>query len=362
MGKEIFVEQIGSEEGRIVGVERDHQAFFVVAADGMVWNFRVTGECGTTAGAEVAGDVQLQRDLALGEDFDQVGVLLCGECMADALGTDVQGCPDALRTGGFAGVTGEVQASGLGFGEELAEFVRWAAGFIAADANADDTGVLVLEFGGLGEDAGTFLQAEVADGVDDPEQREAEVALAALAAALDGGHHRVDVEAREVVEDADGDVGLGVANALRSEVAEHVVGDGLVVGGGVQALGDGLEAHEEAGEVGVGVDLACGFEVERVGVVAEGEFDQRLGCDGALEVQVELGLGKAAKPDFGVGWKGGLDSPGAGHRSSVVNCVAGGGEVAAGTMGDGGSMMSLRRPAVRKVDMNNLVPCGGYPG
>jgi hypothetical protein len=79
-------------------------------------------------------------------------------------------------------------------------------------------------------------------------------------------------------------------------------------------------------------------------------------------VQVELGLGKAAKPDFGVGWKGGLDSPGAGHRSSVVNCVAGGGEVAAGTMGDGGSMMSLRRPAVRKVDMNNLVPCGGYPG
>ena len=85
--------------------------------------------------------------------------------------------------------------------------------------------------------------AEVADGVDDPEEGDAEVGFAAGAAAFDGVHDLVDVEAGLPVEDADGDVDLGVADALGGEVAEHVVGDELVVGGGVEALGDGFEAH-----------------------------------------------------------------------------------------------------------------------
>ncbi len=155
----------------------------------------------------------------------------------------------------------------------------------------------------------------MADGVDDPEERDVEVAFASGSALLDGGHDFVDVEAGEVVEDADGDVDLGVADALGGEVAEHVVGDGLVVGGGVEALGDGLEAHEEAGEVGVGVDLAGGFEGERGGVVAERKLDERLGSNGAFEMQVELSLGEAAEPEFGVD---GCEGFRAGHRSSVV--------------------------------------------
>jgi hypothetical protein len=107
----------------------------------------------------------------------------------------------------------------------------------------------------------------VSNGVDDPEKCGAEVAFSALAAALDGSHYFVHVEAIEVVEDADRDVGLGVTHALRGKITKHVVGDGLIIGSGVQALGDGLEAHEEAGKIVVAVDLLRLFKRERRSVV-----------------------------------------------------------------------------------------------
>ncbi len=173
MGEEIFVEEVGAEEGWVVGVEGDHEAFFEVAADG------VGVEGGAAAGAEVAGDVELEGDLAFGEDFDEVGVVLRGEGVADALGADVDGGPDALGAGVFAGVAGEAEAGGLGFGVEVAELVGGAEQLVAADADADDAGVLVLELGGFLEDAGAGFDAEVADGVDDPEERDVEVALGA---------------------------------------------------------------------------------------------------------------------------------------------------------------------------------------
>ena len=172
MGEEIFVEEVGAEEGRVVGVEGDHEAFFEVAADGVVV------ERGTTAGAEVAGDVELEGDLALGEDFDEIGVVLGGEGVADALGADVDGRPDALRAGVFAGVAGEAEAGGFGIRVELAELVGGAEELVASDADADDAGVERLELGGFLEDAGAGFDAEVADGVDDPEERDVEVGSA----------------------------------------------------------------------------------------------------------------------------------------------------------------------------------------
>jgi len=211
--------------------------------------------------------------LALGEDVDEVAVVLRGESMADAFGSYVDGGPDAGGTGIFAGVAGEVEAGGFGFGVEVAEFVGGTEELVATDADADDGGILVLELGGFLEDAGAGFEAEVADGVDDPEERDVEVLLGAGAGGFDGGHDLVDVETVLPVEDADGDVGFGVADALGGEVAEHVVGDELVVGGGVEAGGDGFEAEEEGGEVGVVVDEAGLVEGEGGGVVAEGELD-----------------------------------------------------------------------------------------
>jgi len=320
VGEEIFVEEIGAEEGWVVGVEGDHEAFFEVAAD------RVVFKRWATAGAEVAGDVELEGDLALDEDFDEVGVLLRGEGVADALGADVDGGPDALRAGVLAGVAGEAEAGGFSFEVEIAELVGGAEELVASNADADDAGVERLELGGFAEDAGAGVDAEVADGVDDPEERDVEVGFGAGAAAFDGGDNEVDVEAVLPVEDADGDVGFGMADALLGEVAEHVVGDELVVGGGVEAGGDGFEAEQEAGEVVVGVDAARFGEGEGGGVVALGELDEGFGGDGAFEMKVELGFGEAAEPGFGVGLIGlvGLgNGSGACHRSSVVNPGAG---------------------------------------
>jgi len=135
-----------------------------------------------TAGAEIAGDVQLEGDLAFGEYLDEVRVELSGEGVADALGADVESSPDALRAAGFAGVAEEMEAILFGFGVEFAEVLGGAACFVAADADAYDAGVLVLQLGGLLEGAGTFFNAEMADRVDDPEQRDVEVAFGAGAA------------------------------------------------------------------------------------------------------------------------------------------------------------------------------------
>lgn len=319
MDEEIFVEEVGAEEGRVVGVEGDHQAFFEIAADGMVGDAGILGERGTAAGAEIAGDVELEGNLALDEDVDEVLIVLRGEGVPDAFGSDVDGCPDALRTRGLACVAGEAEAGCFGFGVELAEVLGGASGFVASDADADYAGINVLEGGGLGEDARTFGDAEMADGVDDPEERDVELGLATKATAFDGGHDFVYVEAAEVVEDADGNVGFGVADALGGEVAEHVVGDGLVVGRRMEALGDGLEAHEEAGEVGVAVDVARVGEGEGCGVVAEGELNEGFGGDGTFEVKMELGFGETAEPGFRVGLFGLGDCSCAGHLTSVVN-------------------------------------------
>ena len=132
----------------------------------------------------------------LGEDLHEFGVVVGGEGVADALGADVDGGPDAGgafdEAAGFAGVGGEAEAGGAGLGVEVFEEGCGAAGFVAADADADDGGVLGAEFGGLAEDAGGLVGAEVADGVDEPVDGGAELLLGADAAALDGFDEGLD--------------------------------------------------------------------------------------------------------------------------------------------------------------------------
>ena len=123
--------------------------------------------------------------------------------MADAFGADVEGGPDALRSGIFAGMAGEAEAGGFGFGVEVAEFVGGAEELVAADADADNAGVDVLQLGGFLEDAGAGFYAEVADSVDDPEQGDVEVGFGAGAATFDGGNDLVDVEAGLPIKNAD---------------------------------------------------------------------------------------------------------------------------------------------------------------
>ncbi len=136
-------------------------------------------ERGAAAGAEVGGDVDLDGDLFFGEDFEELGVVLGGEAVADAFGADVDGGPDGGGAvdgaAGFSGVGGEAEAGVAGFGVEVAEEGGGAAGLVATDADADDGGVLGAELGGFAEDAGGLVGAEVADGVDEPEEGGAEL-------------------------------------------------------------------------------------------------------------------------------------------------------------------------------------------
>lgn len=146
------------------------------------------------------------------------------------------------------------------------------------------------------EDDGGLVWAEVADGVEDPEDGGVELLLGADAAAFDGGEDVFDLEMLlEAENDADAEIDLGVADALRGEAVDHFVGDEFVVVGGLQALGDLLEGHEEALEIFVDVEGACGLEGEWGGVVALREGDQGFGDDGALEVEVEFAFGEAAE-------------------------------------------------------------------
>ena len=294
VGEGVLVEQAGAEHGWVVGVEGDHEAEVEVGAQGVV----VKG--GAAAGAEVGGDADLDGELALGEDLKEFLVVVGGEAVADALGADVDGGPDAGGAfddaAGFSGVGGEAETGVARLGVEGLELGCGAAGLVSADADADDGGELRAELGGLAEDAGGFFGAEVAYGVDEPEDGGAEFALATDAAAFDGFDEGFYVGMLPVVEDAEGDVDLGVDDALGGEGADHVVGDKLVVCGGAEAVGDGLEGGEEAEEVVVGVEAAGVVEGERIGVVALGERDEGFGLDGALEVEMQLDLGEIAQP------------------------------------------------------------------
>ena len=46
MGEEVFVEEVGAEHGRVVGVEGDHEAGVEVVAEGVGVEARGSSRCG----------------------------------------------------------------------------------------------------------------------------------------------------------------------------------------------------------------------------------------------------------------------------------------------------------------------------
>ncbi len=77
-------------------------------------------------------------------------------------------------------------------------------------------------------------------------------------------------------------------DALGGEVANHVVGDELVVFGALEAGGDGFEGVHEAEEVFVDVELLCCFGSQGFYVVAPAELEEGFGLDGSFEMKVQL--------------------------------------------------------------------------
>ncbi len=75
------------------------------------------------SGFEIAGDVELEGDLFLCENFEELGISLGGEGVTDTLCPYVDGGPDALGavTAVSPGMRGEAQAGNFGFGVGVAE-------------------------------------------------------------------------------------------------------------------------------------------------------------------------------------------------------------------------------------------------
>ncbi len=187
--------------------------------------------------------------------------------------------------------------AGAGLGIESAKGFGAGVALVAAEADADDGGVMRAQFGGLAEDALGLFDGEVADGVEDPVEREAQLAGGALTGAFQGGEDGLEgarIEVAPHIDDADGDIDLGVDDALLGEVLHHAPRGQFVVFGVSEAARDGLEGLDEAGEISETVE-GFGFSESQVGrVVARAELDQRGGQNGAFEVQMQLGLGQAA--------------------------------------------------------------------
>ena len=114
--------------------------------------------------------------------------------------------------------------------------------------------------------------------------------MCAHARPLEGGEDGGDVllapEAHAGTEDD-----LGVADVFSVQPREQPVGDEFEVFWSAQPGGDFFEGVQEAGEVGVVVELVDGGEIERRGVVFAAEFDEGGGVNRAFKVDVEFGLG-----------------------------------------------------------------------
>ena len=104
------------------------------------------------------------------------------------------------------------------------------------------------------EDASGFFDAEMADGVENPVNGDAEVRFCLFARAFHSFEEWLELQPAPVINHSDRDVDLGMDNPLLCKALHHAIGDEFVVFRRAKALGDGLEGKQESGEVGVLVD------------------------------------------------------------------------------------------------------------
>ena len=129
---------------------------------------------------------------------------------------------------------------------DFAKLLRPSFSLVAADSDPCD--IVCLEANRFVHNPPCFVDSEVADRVEDPIERHAEVALATLASTLGAFEQRSEFLASPM-HHAGRDIDLGMNNALRVQLLHHAISNQFVVVGGAQPLGDGLEGQHEAGEI-----------------------------------------------------------------------------------------------------------------
>ncbi len=285
----IFACEGCAEHGGVIAVQRDHYAMIEVALYGMLV------ETGAEAGAEVAGETDFHRDLALGKLFDEIWIVEGSKRVADALGAKIERAPYGFRRTILASVGGQAHAVVAGPGIGVTKEFGRGFQFVASDADADDFSIMIMD--GEFKDVLRGFKAKLANSVEDPEKRDSEVASAAGAAAIqafeDGGEILLAPEA-----DSDRNVNFGMQNVFFFQALHQAVGDELVIFWGAEMLGDVLEGEQKTWEIVVKVELVDLGLGDAVAVVAA-EFEKCGGFDCSLEMQVEFGLRQLAEETAG---------------------------------------------------------------
>ena len=147
------------------------------------------------------------------------------------------------------------------------------------------------------EDFLRFFDSEVAGCIENPQQRNTEVARAAGATALetleDGGEILLAIKA-----DANRNIDLRVQYGFFLQPLHQAIGNQFVVFGAAQMRADRLEGHQKTLEIGVVVER-LNFGKSRVLAVQLAEFEQRSRLDRALKVQVQLRLRQLTDKSIG---------------------------------------------------------------
>src|SRR5271163_8686 len=174
-----------------------------------------------SAGADIAGGTDFQRDLSLGEQIHEGRIIDRGDAMADAFGTEeFDGFANFFRAADFTGVHQAVQAQVASFVVGGAKFFSWYAEFVAADAEGYD----FFRGGAAGgfNDLHGGVDAELTGGVEDPVHGQA-----AFFKRFGGTQDGFKIGFRPLLaekHDADGESDFGVDDALGQEVLGEVRG------------------------------------------------------------------------------------------------------------------------------------------
>src|SRR5262249_14655197 len=83
--------------------------------------------------ADITGDADFDRNLALRQFFNEFGILGRCESVADALGLQIQCSPDRFWPNAFSGMSGEMQSMIGGSGKSIFEEFGRTLLLIAAD-------------------------------------------------------------------------------------------------------------------------------------------------------------------------------------------------------------------------------------
>src|SRR5580693_3009952 len=180
-----------------------------------------------------------------------------------------------------------VRRPGVGVAENLRRR------FLLVATNADANNVAIVVAHRKLKDFLCGVGAKLPDSIEDPEQRDAEIARATGAAAIqafkDGSEILLAPQA-----DSDRDVNLGVQHVFFFQTLHQPVGDQFVIVRSSQVFGDVLERKQEARKILVAVkriDLSSGGAF----AMALPQLEESCRLDRTLEMQVQFSLGKKAQ-------------------------------------------------------------------